>query len=158
MDSSLKQRAKKKKKTFKKSLQKSDRTAVINSLPAYHREAFENIDCLECAACCKNFSPTFKPPDIRRISKELGMKEGEFVDTYLHMDEEGDYVVNAKPCPFLQDDNRCGIYEFRPSDCARFPYTDEDVLLDKMQITLKNSTFCPAVFSVLERIVEDSSV
>jgi hypothetical protein len=80
------------------------------------------------------------------------MREGEFIDTYLKLDEDGDYVVKTTPCPFLGTDNFCGIYEVRPSDCARFPYTDEDVLLKRPNITLKNSTFCPIVYYVLEAL------
>ena len=74
------------------------------------------------------------------------------MDKYLTRDEEGDYVVITKPCPFLGSDNFCGIYEVRPSDCRRFPYTDEDVFLKKIKITLKNSTFCPAVYLILEKM------
>ena len=81
------------------------------------------------------------------------MKETEFITTYLTMDTEGDYVSKTKPCPFLGEDNFCTIYEERPSDCHRFPYTDEDVLLKRPLITLKNSTFCPAVYFVLEKLI-----
>jgi Fe-S-cluster containining protein len=82
------------------------------------------------------------------------MKESQFIDTYLRLDEEGDYVVKQTPCPFLGTDNRCSIYDVRPSDCERFPYTNEDVLLNRPRITLKNATFCPAVFFVLEKLLD----
>ena len=82
------------------------------------------------------------------------MKESRFIDTYLRLDEDGDYVVKQTPCPFLGNDNRCSIYDVRPSDCERFPYTNEDVLVNRAQITLKNSTFCPAVFFVLQKLME----
>jgi len=118
-----------------------------------HEAAFEKIDCLQCANCCKNYSPRFKTPDIRRISKYLGMKEGDFIETYLFLDDEGDYVLISKPCPFLGTDNRCSIYDERPSDCRRFPYTDEDVLLKRPAITLKNASFCPIVYYVLESLM-----
>ena len=139
-------------KQYKQLLQRADRRKVLKQLPDLHEEAFSKIDCLECAACCKNYSPRFKTPDIKRIAKHLKMKEGDFIATYLRLDEEGDYVAKSKPCPFLGDDNACGIYDQRPSDCHRFPYTDEDVLLDRPVITLKNATFCPAVYYVLERL------
>ena len=83
------------------------------------------------------------------------MKESLFIDTYLTLDVEGDYVVKQTPCPFLVENNACSIYEIRPSDCARFPYTDEDVLLKRVNITLKNSEFCPAVFYVLEKLTNE---
>lgn len=139
-------------KLYKQFLQRADKNKVLKQLPHLHDEAFEKIDCLQCANCCKNYSPRFKTPDIKRISKFLGMKEGTFIETYLTLDTEGDYVVKTKPCPFLGEDNYCGIYEARPSDCHRFPYTDEDVIVKRPVITLKNSTFCPIVFYVLENL------
>lgn len=142
-------------KKYKNWLQRVQRNRVLKKLPALHEEAFRHIDCLSCAQCCKNYSPRFKTPDIKRISKHLKMKESLFIDTYLTLDAEGDYVVQQTPCPFLVGSNACSIYEIRPSDCARFPYTDEDVLLKRVNITLKNAEFCPAVFYVLEKLTNE---
>ena len=140
-------------KEYKKLLQKADKNKVLKLLPDLHEEAFEKNDCLDCAACCKNYSPRFKTPDIKRIAKFLSLKEGQFIETYLHLDQEGDYVLKTKPCPFLGNDNYCSIYEVRPSDCARFPYTDEDILIKRQSLTLKNATFCPIVYFVLEKLL-----
>lgn len=142
------------KKLYQQFLQRADKNKVLRQLPDLHEEAFEKIDCLQCAACCKNYSPRFKTPDIKRISKHLKLRESEFIDQYLRLDEDGDYVVKATPCPFLGADNYCSIYDQRPSDCERFPYTDEDVLVKRQAITLKNASFCPAVYYVLERLME----
>lgn len=139
-------------KKYKTFLKRADKNKTLKLLPALHQEAFEKIDCLSCANCCKNYSPRFKTPDIKRIAKHLKLKEGDFIETYLRIDEEGDFVVKSLPCPFLGTDNYCTIYENRPSDCHRFPYTDEDVLLKRQNITLKNSTFCPIVYFVLEKL------
>ena len=143
-----------KQKEYKRFLQRAEKNKVLKKLPGLTEEAFEKIDCLKCAQCCKNYSPRFKTPDIKRISKKLKMRESEFIDTYLNVDEEGDFVVKSTPCPFLGPDNFCGIYEDRPSDCRRFPYTEEDILLKRPQLTLKNSTFCPITYYVLERLLE----
>lgn len=143
-------------KVYKQFLQRADKNNVLRQLPNLHTAAFEQVNCLNCAACCKNYSPRFKTPDIKRISKYLGLKEGTFIDTYLQIDEEGDYVLQTKPCPFLGTDNYCSIYEARPSDCQRFPYTDEDILLKRQALTLKNASFCPAVYVVLERLTANS--
>ena len=139
-------------KKYKQFLNRADKNAVLKKLPVLHEEAFTKINCLGCAACCKNYSPRFKTPDLKRIAKHLKMKEGDFIEKYLVLDSEGDYVVKSKPCSFLADDNYCSIYEVRPSDCARFPYTDEDVILKRQPLTLKNSTFCPIVYFVLEKL------
>jgi len=141
-------------KQFRQLLERADQKKLLKVLPALHEEAFSKIDCLQCANCCKNYSPRFKTPDIKRISRHLKLRESEFINKYLRLDEDGDYVTKSAPCPFLGADNYCSIYDVRPSDCARYPYTDEDVLLKRKALTLKNSTVCPAVYHVLDRISE----
>lgn len=147
-------RSKEQQKAYKRLLEKGNKNKMLKALPDLHEEAFSKIDCLECANCCKNYSPRFKQPDIKRIAKVLRLKEGELVEKYLRLDEDGDYVVKSSPCPFLAADNTCDIYDDRPSDCARYPYTDEDVLLKRINLTLKNATVCPATYVVLEKLLE----
>ncbi len=147
-------KSKERQKIYKQYLQRANKNTVLKLLPGFHEEAFDKVDCLQCANCCKNFSPRFKTPDIKRISKLLRMRESDFIETYLKVDEDGDYVANTAPCPFLGADNYCSIYEDRPSDCRRFPYTDEDVIIKRQPLTLKNSSFCPITYYVLERLVQ----
>ena len=142
-------------KIYKNFLQKADKNKTLRSLPEFHEEAFSKIDCLQCANCCKNYSPRFKTPDIKRISKHLRLRESEFIDKYLKVDDDGDFVAKATPCPFLGSDNFCSIYDQRPSDCRRFPYTDEDVFLKRQNLTLKNSSFCPITYYVLEKFLSE---
>lgn len=146
-------RSREKQKQFRAFLDRADKNKVLKQLPSVHNEVFQNVNCLDCAACCKNYSPRFKTPDIKRISKFLGQKESVFIDNYLRVDEDGDFVVKSSPCPFLGTDNKCSVYDVRPSDCARFPYTDEDVIIKRKALTLKNASFCPATFLVLEKLV-----
>ena len=143
------------KKIYKQFLDRASKNTVLKQLPELHDEAFEKVDCLTCANCCKNFSPRFKTPDVKRISRLLRLKESVFIETYLKVDEDGDYVVKTAPCPFLGSDNYCTIYEDRPSDCHRFPYTDEDVFIKRPALTLKNATFCPITYYVLEKLIEN---
>lgn len=146
--------AKEHEKSYRDFLKRANKNQVLRRLPDLHEEAFSKIDCLDCANCCKNYSPRFKMPDIKRIAKRLRMKESDFIKAYLRMDEDGDYVVTTKPCPFLGENNYCDIYDDRPRDCGRYPYTDEDVLLKQPNLTIKNATSCPAVFYVMERLIE----
>ena len=141
-------------KLYKNYLDRADKRKVLKLLPEAHDEAFSNIDCLDCGRCCKNHSPRFKMPDIKRISKTMGMREVEFIDKFLKMDEDGDYVNKRLPCAFLAEDNTCNIYEDRPGDCARYPYTDEDVFIKRPVLTLTNSAVCPAVYYVFEKLLK----
>lgn len=141
-------------KVYKQYLQRADKNKVLKALPDLHEQAFEKVNCLECGNCCKGYSPRFKTPDIKRIAKHLKMKDGDLINQYLRVDEDGDYVMQTTPCAFLGADNYCSIYDVRPSDCERFPYTNEDVIIKRQNITLKNSSFCPAVYYVLEKLME----
>lgn len=152
IDPHWKRKSKDKQKQFKRYLDRVNPSKLIRELPELHSEAFSKIDCLDCANCCKNHSPTFKATDIKRISKYLGLKEADFVDTYLKLDEENDFVVKQSPCAFLNEDNSCHIYDVRPSDCSRYPYTGEDVFIKRKALTMANSMVCPAVFHILEKI------
>lgn len=79
------QKSKEHQKLYKSFLQRADKNKVLKQLPALHEEAFEKVDCLSCAACCKNYSPRFKTPDIKRISKYLKMKESVFILSLIHI-------------------------------------------------------------------------
>jgi len=152
MNSDWKKESSEKQKQFKRLLEKGSKQKILKALPDLHEEAFSKINCLDCANCCKNHSPRFKQPDIKRIAKYLKIKEGDLVSQYLKLDHENDYVLRQKPCPFLASDNTCNIYDVRPSDCSRYPYTDEDVIIKRVPLTLTNSLVCPAVFHVLDEL------
>lgn len=145
-------RAKAGRKQYERLLKQGDKKGFLKVLPILHQEAFERIDCLDCGACCRGYSPRFKSPDLRRISRFLKIKESELIDRYLVVDEEEDFVFRSLPCPFIEDNNHCQIYEVRPGDCRRFPYTNEDTFYKKPSITLINVTFCPAAFHVIEKL------
>ena len=117
-----------------------------------HEEAFQEIDCLSCANCCKTTEPLLIPSDIKRISKRLCLKPTEFETQYLRVDEDGDKVLQQLPCPFLGSDNHCSIYEDRPKACQEFPHTDSAKFHRITKLTSKKVALCPAVYSILERI------
>ena len=131
---------------------------IYKMLPIFHEKAERAVNCLSCANCCKNYSPRFKTTDIKRISKFLKLKESVFINKYLIIDDDGDYVLPSLPCVFLDTNNYCQIYEVRPSDCKRFPYTDEDVFLKRTQISQKNAEFCPIVQNVMQQIIQNYSL
>lgn len=117
-----------------------------------HDEAFEQIDCLTCANCCKTTGPLFKQKDIERLAQHLKMRPSTFVETYLHIDEDNDYVLNTLPCPFLGKDNYCSVYEFRPNACREYPHTNSRKMHTLFKETLNNTAICPAVFQIVERL------
>jgi Fe-S-cluster containining protein len=125
-----------------------------NQIHALHDEAFERIDCLECANCCKTTGPLFLEKDIERLARHLRMKAIDFEEQYLRVDEEGDKVLKSVPCPFLGADNYCSVYEHRPKACREYPHTDRRRQLQILNITEKNAKVCPAVYDILQRLAD----
>lgn len=117
-----------------------------------HDNEFERTDCLNCANCCKTTGPLFTRADIERISKYLRLKPQQFIEKFLRIDEDRDYVLQELPCPFLDNDNYCGIYEERPKACREFPHTDRKKFHQISNITLKNVAICPAAFNIVEEM------
>ncbi|GAA3569983.1 YkgJ family cysteine cluster protein [Snuella lapsa] len=115
-----------------------------------HEEEFRETNCLECANCCKTTGPLFTDKDIDRIAKFFKLKPQQFIDRYLRIDEDNDYVLQSVPCTFLGADNYCSIYEVRPKACREFPHTDRKKFQQISHLTLKNVAICPAAFNIVE--------
>ncbi len=116
-----------------------------------HRETFGQLSCLDCANCCKSIPPIVNRTDAQRLARHLSMSEAEFYARYLREDEDGDTVINSSPCPFLESDHRCRVYDQRPRACRAFPHTDSE-FHRHMDLHLRNTAYCPAVHRVLERL------
>lgn len=117
-----------------------------------HDAVFEEIDCLSCANCCKTTGPLFVEKDIERISKFLRMKAADFEAKYLRVDEDNDKVFKTLPCPFLDAENYCSIYEVRPKACREYPHTDRKKIYQINAIMLKNIPICPAAERFVEKL------
>jgi hypothetical protein len=143
-----------KNKAFLQSLKKKDRRLVDEQFHSHHAEVFSKTDCLQCANCCKTTSPIFYQHDIERAAKALGMKPGPFIQKYLYMDEDGDFVLNEAPCAFLGADNYCSIYDSRPTACREYPHTDRKKMYQLLDLTYQNTLVCPAVLEIVERMKE----
>ena len=111
-------------KTFFAKLKKKPPKQLDYIMQELHDEEFKRTNCLECANCCKTTGPLFTDKDIERISKHFKMKPQQFIDAYLRVDEDNDYVLQAVPCTFLGADNYCSVYEVRPKACREYPHTD----------------------------------
>ena len=117
-----------------------------------HDEEFKKSDCLQCANCCKTTSPIFTKKDIERISKSFRIKTRQFIDTYLNVDDDQDYVLKSSPCTFLADDNTCNIYDVRPKACQEYPHTNRKSFEKISDLTLQNVAICPATFNIVEAL------
>lgn len=137
---------------FLQTLKKKDARRVDDNFHSLHDEVFEDINCLDCANCCKTTSPIFYQNDIERVARKLRMKPGEFIERYLRIDEDNDYVLKSSPCPFLDADNYCAVYDERPKACREYPHTDRKKMVQITELTYRNTLVCPAVLEIVERM------
>ena len=117
-----------------------------------HEEVFAETNCLKCANCCKTTSPIFYQKDIERGSKAVKLKPGAFIEKYLRLDEDNDYVLQTAPCPFLDSENYCSIYTDRPNACREYPHTNRKKMIQILDLTFENTLVCPAVLKITERV------
>ena len=147
--------ASRKKKSLSLFLTKLDKIVPVD-MPALVKKVdatvWRDINCMECANCCKTMTPTFNKADIKRISAHLAMEPKEFVDKWLIKEEDsGDMVNKTQPCQFL-DGNKCGIYEVRPADCAEFPHHNKKPFDAYNETFINNLPHCPATLTLVDRL------
>lgn len=145
---------KKENKKFFSKLRKKPPKDLDRLMLELHEEEFDNTDCLKCANCCKTTGPLFTQKDIERLARHFRIKPGVFIDEYLRIDDEGDYVLQQVPCPFLGADNYCSVYDERPKACREYPHTDRKDFHKISGITIKNTAICPAAFNIVEKMKE----
>lgn len=157
---SFKQKVYHHKKAFKKFLGKVEKNpprninAIVDKVDA---AVWKEIDCLSCANCCKQMSPTFTAKDLQRISNYLEMSEEEFKQKWLYFDKkDGDWMNKKQPCQFLNlENNMCMIYEVRPADCAGFPHLKKKKVTDYIHVHQQNIAYCPATYKMVEKWMEE---
>ena len=153
----LPQRAKDRNKEHKKFFQKLKKKPPRNldrEMQELHETEFKRTDCLNCANCCKTTGPLFTNKDIERIARHFRMKPQQFIEGYLRVDEDNDYVLQQLPCPFLGADNYCSIYDVRPKACAEFPHTNRKDFHKISNLTIKNVAICPAAMNIVEEMMK----
>ena len=99
-------------------------------------------------------SVVFTYKDVERIAKYIKQRPGEFIETFLIEDEDNDLVLKSSPCPFIDSENYCMIYDVRPKACSDYPHTNRKKQSQLLNLNLKNTEVCPAVLEMFEKINE----
>ena len=137
---------------FLKKLKKKRPKDLDDFVHSLHIDAFSGFSCLDCANCCKTIGPRLIDKDVERLAKHLKVKLSEFMEQYIHVDEDGDMVFREHPCPFLLSDNYCMVYESRPRACREYPHTDRKRFYQILGLSHKNCETCPVVYEIFEEM------
>lgn len=79
---------------------------------------FSNFECDNCGACCKHpiveagWHDVLREPKVFEIGK-VDRKQLRDADRVIVL-----WDSEKRQCPFLDEDNRCGIYATRPAACV----------------------------------------
>ncbi len=118
-------------------------------------EAWTQVDCLECANCCKTMTPTWLPADIKRVATYLNLSPKDFKEKWLVKDKSGDWVNKSTPCQFLNlKNNKCSVYPYRPKDCSGFPHHRKKPVNHYIHVFKQNLEYCPATYKMVENLKE----
>ena len=139
-------------KRFFHRLKKKKPAGLTKAFRTYHDEAFAHLNCLNCANCCRTALAVFEKPDIRRISKHFEMTEKDFIKKYLKPHPDYEYLIKTLPCPFLAEDNKCSIYEIRPTGCRTYPPARLQLSEEQLDVLHDNIEICPAVSEMVEKV------
>lgn len=128
-------------------------------LRKFGEEIQAEIDCTECANCCRVTETGINERDIEKLSKFIGCSREEFLRDYAMKAEDGELILKrdaATGCVFLNG-NLCGVYEARPQNCANFPHLvrGEGSIASRMWQFVDRTTYCPIVYNWMEKVKDD---
>ena len=118
----------------------------------------EQIDCTECANCCRVATVKIIERDVEKLAKRLGVSPAQFVAEYTIEDPEEGRILkrNEGGCVFLEG-NLCSVYDVRPHTCVTFPHLTRGSgsLLSRLWEMPDRACYCPIVYNTLEMWKEE---
>lgn len=116
------------------------------------KEIFDYYGCQRCGNCCRFFSPSVNPDDIRRLSRyKRNMKTRDFLNKYcIYFGFKLNEYMLKTPCPFLTG-NKCSVYPVRPLLCRTFPF---EISKELLMVKLEGIEFCPTATLIADDLTK----
>jgi Fe-S-cluster containining protein len=119
----------------------------------------EQIDCTQCANCCRVATARVAERDVERLAKFLRIKPSRVMADYVVESEEEGYVLRRDEesgCIFLSG-NECTVYDARPESCQRFPHVvrGNGSIASRMWEFVDRACYCPIVYNSLEAFKDE---
>ena len=117
-------------------------------------EIEEQIDCTQCANCCRVATVRLSDRDVDRLAKHLSVTRAQFLDEYTTTSDEEGLILrrtDAAGCVFLEG-TTCTVYDARPDTCSRFPHLvrGNGSIASRMWQFIDRACYCPIVYNSLE--------
>ena len=119
----------------------------------------EQIDCLQCANCCRVATAKVTERDVERLAKYLHVKPARVMADYVVKSEEEGLVLQRDKktgCVFLNG-NECTVYDARPEGCQKFPHVvrGNGSIVSRMWELIDRACYCPIVYNSLEAFKDE---
>jgi Fe-S-cluster containining protein len=142
---------------FRKHMKSRDHSDRI--LRRIAEEIEGQIDCTQCANCCKVATVTLSERDVERLSRHLRIQPGRFLAEYTTDSAEEGRILRRDPasgCVFLNGRD-CTVYEARPDICQRFPHLvrGNGSIASRMWELVDRACYCPIVYNSLEAFKDE---
>lgn len=142
---------------FRKHMKSRDHSDRILRRIAEDIEA--QIDCMECANCCKVATVRLSERDAERLARFLRVSPDRFLAEYTAKSEEEGLILRRSSesgCVFLNG-RECAAYEARPDICQRFPHLvrGQGSIASRMWEFVDRACYCPIVYNSLEAFKEE---
>ena len=123
------------------------------------QEIEEQIDCTQCANCCKAATVTLSERDIERLARHFRTSPARFKTDYtMESPDEGRILKRSEEsgCVFL-DGRECTVYEARPDICQRFPHLVRGAgsIASRMWQFVDRAVYCPIVYNSMEAFKDE---
>ena len=121
-------------------------------------EIESQIDCTQCANCCRVAEAGVKDRDIEKLAKFIGVSREEFLRDYTDRNESNELILKRSEsgCVFLEG-NLCSVYEARPRSCVNFPnlVRGDGSIASRMWQLVDRATYCPIVYNWMETVKQE---
>jgi Fe-S-cluster containining protein len=119
----------------------------------------EQIDCTQCANCCRVATVKLAERDVDRLAKFLRIPPSRFLEEYTVESEEEGRILRRDAqagCVFL-DGFECTVYEARPDTCRHFPHLvrGSGSIASRTWQFVDRACYCPIVYNSLEAFKEE---
>jgi Fe-S-cluster containining protein len=140
-------------RSYLKSHRHSDRR-----LRRFGEEIEAQIDCTQCANCCRVTEVEITDRDVEKLAGFLGMSRQEFLHDSTMRSDSGELILKRTQagCVFLEG-NLCTVYEARPQNCANFPHVvrGSGSISSRMWRLVDRAVYCPIVYNWMEKVKQD---
>ena len=119
----------------------------------------DQIDCTQCANCCRVATAKVTERDVERLAKHLRIKPSRVMADFVVESEEEGHILRRDEesgCVFLSG-NECTVYDARPESCQRFPHVvrGNGSIASRMWEFVDRACYCPIVYNSLEAFKDE---